>query len=135
MRSSTLLVASMLSTRCANSRQRNAMLELEANTSSAIGSSAALAARVEYLFRKFLSLNLVPNNMKLAATGRAVRLVWIERSRIRLRCKTRIWIGSIQHQRRHQYTSKDATWPTKHGSTLLIPCRRSKDSGPRNRWQ
>ncbi len=70
------------------------------------------------------------NGMKLAATGRAVRLAWIERSRAELRCKARIWIGGSQYQRRHQSTSKYETRPIWHRGTILMPGRQSEDSYP-----
>lgn len=46
------------------------------------------------------------NGMKLAATGRAVRLAWIERSNIEWRPRTRICTGGSLYQCRHQSTSK-----------------------------
>lgn len=51
--------------------------------------------------------------MKFAATGRAVELVSIKQSGIELRCKVKVrtWIGGVQYQRRHQYTtSKHGIW-------------------------
>ena len=89
------------------------------------------------LFRKYFSGSKIKvwtslDGMKLAATGRAVRLAWTERSGTELKCKARFWIGSGQHQRRHQSTSKQRTWRIYHVTTVLMPTRRSEDSYPRN---
>lgn len=49
------------------------------------------------------------NGMKLAATGRAVRLAWIERSKIEWRPRTRICTGGSLYQCRHQSTNAPRT--------------------------
>ncbi len=46
------------------------------------------------------------NSMKLAATGRAVRLTWIEVSEIKLRSKVKVCIDISRYWRRLQSTSK-----------------------------